>query len=189
MKNRIIQGDLTKGDLNNLMEGKKADVIYTDPPWDDSWVKIFRKRANYDSEGHNINKFLQVFIKEIKKHSKGIIYIEMGVKSIDLLQKLLKEENFTKLNKWEYPLNKGVQYLIRGYFIKPNNVPIIPNNLKLTDKKIKDIVEVDKVDGGILLDPCIGIGRTYDIAKYIGMDCFGLEIQQNKVDKLNDRIK
>jgi len=186
---RFITGDLTKGDLAILMEGKKADVIYSDPPWDDAWVSIFRKRAGKELEGQNIQTFLESFVVELKKYAKGIVYLEMGMKNINLLRTILKNHGAVELNLWKYPLGKGYQYLWRGYF-NPGNYPIVNPVFAYTEKEAHArLVKNDAVPGGILLDPCIGIGRAYDIAKKVGMDCYGMDISKVKIEKLSKRIK
>lgn len=186
IKHKILCGDLTKGDLKNLMGDEKADIVYSDPPWNDSWIKIFRERAGVvDEKEQNLEAFLKIYIQELKKYSKGIIYIEFGI-HIDSLVKMLKEEGATQLNLWELPMGKGKFYIWRGYF----HQGIYKKLLDLPKKDVYNwLVEQDKVEGGILLDPCIGIGRSYDLAKKSKMICYGLEIQSSKVNKLLSRIK
>lgn len=184
MKHKILCGDLTNGDLSKLMEDKLADIIYSDPPWDNIWLNTFRKRAGFGKQ--DLETFLKIYIKELKKYSKGIIYIEFGM-NIDLLVKLLKEEGATQLNLWEFPFGKsGKQYLWRGYF-KQGNYKTIS---QLPEKDIYNwLIAQDKIEEGILLDPCIGIGRSYNLARKANMICYGLEINPVKVNKLLLKIE
>lgn len=187
MKHKILCGDLTK-DMNKLMGTEKADIVYSDPPWNNNWINIFRKRAGVAGK-QNLETFLKVYCKELKKYSKGIIYIEFGV-NIKLLQNILKDEGATQLNLWELPLRKGKQYIWRGYFHKGNykKLTSIPNKNIPNRNICKWLVEQDKVEDGILLDPCIGKGMSYYLAKSANMNCYGLELSQSKVDKLLSKI-
>lgn len=181
MKHKIICGDLTKGDLVSLMGDNKADIIYTDPPWNDTWITTFRKRAG-KTDTQSLKDFLQIFVSELKKYSKGVIYIEFGVRINELLD-VLEKEGAQTLNLWESPLGKtGKQYLWRGSF--SNSFKPITFN-----KDINKLMEPDVINGGILLDPCIGLGRSYYLAKRAGMICHGLEIQKSKVNKLLTEVK
>lgn len=187
---KIEQGDVTKGDLAKLMGNQKADVVCCDPPWDNGWVAQFRKKAGVALEGQDFEFFIGIFLKELLKYAEGIIYLEMGKKNWDRLLEVLKFYGYTTLNTYEIPYGKSTSYIWRGTcngrtFKTLDKLPV---DLK-GEKIFEWLLNQDKTEGGILLDPCIGTGRSYHLAKRVNMFAWGLELQQSKVDILTDKIE
>ena len=61
-KHRIQHGDIMDG-IDNLMETKQADFIYTDPPWGKGTLKYFKtlnkKQTGLESEDWSWSEFLE----------------------------------------------------------------------------------------------------------------------------------
>lgn len=192
---KIIRGDVTKGDLKLLMGKQYADVVYSDPPWDNTWVTQFRKKAGVALEGQDWESFMLVFINQIKQYAKGIVYIEMGKKNWIRLQELLIIKGGTTLNTWEIPYGKSTSFIWRGTFNQngKDSIPFskLDDTLPLSlrgDQLIRWVLFQDKVEGGIILDPCIGLGKTYHLGKKLNMRVYGLELNSKKVDRLSQNM-
>lgn len=85
-EHRLLCGDATKAeDVNRLMGDKKADMVFTDPPYN---VDYARKITNDNFKtNHEFYQFLYDAISTIKPHVVGDVYIFMSSSELHTLQK------------------------------------------------------------------------------------------------------
>ena len=81
-EHRLLCGDATKKeDVDILMDGKKADMVFTDPPYNVNYVNIkhpkFKQREidNDSMSSEDYKTFCKNFIKLIKENTEGCIYV------------------------------------------------------------------------------------------------------------------
>lgn len=92
---RLLCGDATKKeDVERLMDGKKADMVFTDPPYfmgfEGSIHSDGKKsyNARYDSIRNDSRvdlEFINEYISFIKKYNKGAFYVFFGRLGIDII--------------------------------------------------------------------------------------------------------
>lgn len=112
-KHRLMCGDSTKEeDVKKLMDGKKADMVFTDPPYGTNYVKLVESyieinkkiRGNKqktkwkdikgdDLKDADLEKFLDIIIKIIKNYTvnRWSCYMCFGARSTFSLFKVLDE--------------------------------------------------------------------------------------------------
>ena len=81
-KHRLLCGDATKKeDVELLVDGQKADMVFTDPPYNVDYGNIkhpkFKQRniANDSMSDEEYNLFCESFIKTLKDFNDGCIYV------------------------------------------------------------------------------------------------------------------
>ena len=89
---RLMCGDSTKeSDVNKLMNGEKADMVFTDPPYGISYSSNMRTKTEKFKELKNDNIFLNQWIPLIDKYSNGFVYIWTSWKVLDTWLDMCKE--------------------------------------------------------------------------------------------------
>ena len=80
MQHRITMHDVMTNDLDDLFQGAKADVLYSDPPWGEGNLKFWR--THNGQKGHPTD--WTAFIHRIKflcdRHVSGSLFIETGMR-------------------------------------------------------------------------------------------------------------
>jgi DNA modification methylase len=99
---RVLCGDATKGaDVQRLMEGKKAAMLFSDPPWNvaigrDSNPKHRQRRglANDDLPPEQFAAFLDGFVAAARPHVAGDWYVVLGASGWPRLDAALRAQGF-----------------------------------------------------------------------------------------------
>ena len=91
-KHRLMCGDSTKeSDVKKLMNGEKADMVFTDPPYGINYSSNMRTKTEKFEELKNDNIFLNQWIPLIDKYSNGFVYIWTSWKVLDTWLDMCKE--------------------------------------------------------------------------------------------------
>ena len=111
-KHRLVCGDATKAeDVKALMDGQKAQMAFTDPPYNVNYGQTmkdalrgkdgYKNRAGSkpgrkilnDNLGDNFGGFLKAACQQIVDHCAGGIYICMSSSELDTLQEAFRSVN------------------------------------------------------------------------------------------------
>lgn len=118
-EHRLMCGDSTnKDDVLNLMNGCKADMVFTDPPYNINYGNIKHKKIKVrEIENDNMDKssfieFCNKFINNIKIFCKGCVYMCAGQGEDGRLMfveadKLLHNSTTIIWNKDQFTLGRG----------------------------------------------------------------------------------
>lgn len=200
-QHRLLCGDSTsEDDVMKLMDGKKADMVFTDPPYGVSY-------SNNMNSKHEVIKnddvFLEGWIPMVQKYSNGFIFMWT---SYQVLGKWLQiTEPFGKLSNmviW----SKGGGGLgdLKGAFSTDYEIALVWNRkAELQDKRIGSVWNVNK-DGGasyvhptqkpvelmekgifncsktkqIVMDLFLGSGSTLIASENLSRKCYGMELDE-----------
>ena len=195
MKTVIGNHAITLGSVeNNQVEtlfsgGEKADIIYSDPPWGDGnmkyWATQCEKMTGTRPKQFTYAEMLARFNQLIKNHCKGAVFIETGPRweqqVIEAMQSIGVQ--ISQVVRIVYGSGKTTfpNILICG---SVNGVaPIVPpgtENLKGV-KLPTSLAIANAVPGGILFDPCCGMGYSAKAAVAAKMRFRGNEFNAKRL--------
>ena len=96
---RLMCGDSTSiDDVGTLMDGQKADMVFTDPPWNVNYGGAYkaRKILNDHMKPEQWQDFVSGFAASLRHVSKGgcMTYVVMSAQEWGVLDKTLREHGF-----------------------------------------------------------------------------------------------
>ena len=102
-QHRLLCGDSTsEDDVKRLMDGKKADMVFTDPPYNVDYGNSnnpnhkSRTIKNDTMTDENWNIFVNGYMKQLLENCNGNIYISMSDKELGHMQETFKKHG----GKW-----------------------------------------------------------------------------------------
>ena len=212
-KHRLMCGDSTKeSDVEKLMNGEKADMVFTDPPFT-SDRRISRKKDNLqiDMISESIEKIHNLDYTDILfKNCEGVILIMGGaVNTVKVSAKHI--DNF----KWFYIIYHKQPYLtfnvktpiIHTFYIahfnsSKNNLrklPVIQEIGNYKDRSVKEhkyskkqevlipYIENISSKGDIVLDVFLGSGSILIACEKTNRVCYGMELDTKYCDVIIER--
>jgi len=211
-EHRLLCGDSTDSDqVANLMNGEKADMVFTDPPYG----------ISYDSKDskHDIilndDTFLLEWMPQVLEHSKGFIFMWTSYQVVGKWIELTKEYfgDITNMIIW----SKGGGGLGDLYkrFSTDFEIALVWNRGEtLKGKRIGSVWDIKKDFGGSymhptqkpiklmsegilncslknnkILDLFLGSGSTMVAAHQLNRKCYGMELDPKYCQVIIDRMQ
>jgi hypothetical protein len=196
---RVKNSDVYLG-IDDLMNGQAADICYSDPPWGTGtlkyWGKINQKMNDTISEPicTDVEQFLDKVLSIAKKHTKGFVVIEYGI-------------------KWQdrvifYAQKNGLHYCTKVqtlYDSRAKKLPLINLFFHTEEKKKIDVSKLNNLAGyqvvyetfkllnaslscKKVLDFCCGMGYTAQASIDNNLQFFENELNKKRLDKTIDRL-
>lgn len=167
------------------MDGEKADIIYTDPPWGEAFLKYFHKHAGLemtDTWPEFVQRLGAVYQANLRPG--GHLVIEMGLRWVDEFAEVLSDFGFPETARWNVtygpkkkPITMGVWYSGPGFEIDRSllhGTAVTATNLRLL---------AQEEPGGTVLDPCCGKGMVAKYALREGFRFVGTELFSERAAK------
>lgn len=179
----------------NLPSGEKADIFYCDPPWGVGMIKFFQTLNNkmnalQTNKETTLTDFIAKLFKIAKDNSKGPIIIENGLRWKDLIRETGERNGLHHLGTADTVYKSGAKFLPMNLhvFHKQKLAPVTQayiDSLKGTYgmDTIRAATKPYTVPGGIIFDPCCGMGMTARYAVESGMKFRGNEINKAKLQQ------
>jgi DNA modification methylase len=202
-KHRLMCGDATKKeDVEKLMNGEKADMVFTDPPY-----SILGSSTGFVQDTKMIYPFFRLWLNILCHFIKGDVYICCDWRTLHILQELTRDSSLNLKNVivW-YKLSGGLgnaymnAYELIAYFRTSKNIKIRDLNVweirreketghyaqkpvELCERAIKN----SSKRGDIVLDLFGGSGSTLIACEKLNRRCFMMEIEPIYCQVIIDR--
>ena len=207
---RLMCGDSTSIDaVEKLMDGKIADMVFTDPPYGVSYSNNMNDKH---TQIKNDDVFLDGWIPLVERFSRGFIFMWTSYQVVGKWIEITKPfGNMTNLVVW----SKGGGGLgdLKGAFSTDYELALVWNRgAKLQDKRIGSVWSVNKDNGAsyvhptqkpvelmekgvyncskygqIVMDLFLGSGSTLIACEKINRKCHGMELDDKYVDVIINR--
>jgi hypothetical protein len=197
---KVKNGNVMLG-IDDLMEGKKANIFYSDPPWGAGnisyWQTINKRYNGIEPEHIDYNDFLNQIFHLAQRHTSGMVLIEYGIKWEQDLINIGTKHGLIHLGVAQITYRSGSRMLPHQlHFFKTQDYACNVNIQSIIDKItgrtglkcVIDAAQDFKVENGIVLDPCCGLGMTAELAMHLGMNFYGNELNKKRLDTTIKKI-
>jgi DNA modification methylase len=212
-KHRLMCGDSTKeSDVEKLMNGEKADLLLTDPPYGISYSSNMRTKTEKFKELKNDNIFLNQWIPLINKYSNGFVYIWTSWKVLDTWLDMCKEiGDLSNMIIW-FKGGGGIGDLKKTFSSDYEIALVYNRGNEITGKRLGSVWEIGKdnnssykhptqkpvelsetaikntsIKNNIILDLFLGSGSTLIACEKTNRICYGMELDTKYCDVIIER--
>jgi DNA modification methylase len=212
-KHRLMCGDSTKeSDVNKLMNGQKADMVFTDPPYGISYSSNMRTKTEKFEELKNDNIFLNQWIPLINKFSNGFVYVWTSWKVLDTWLDMCKEiGKLSNMIIW-FKGGGGIGDLKKTFSSDYEIALVYNRDNEITGKRLGSVWEIGKDSSSsykhatqkpvelsetaikntskknnIILDLFLGSGSTLIACEKTNRICYGMELDTKYCDVIIER--
>ncbi|HEX9117578.1 MAG TPA: hypothetical protein VGA61_16020 [Anaerolineae bacterium] len=176
-------GDLFTADAQHLLElagPRRPDLVYVDPPWNQSNLKAFATKAALPMAGTEFARFLDALLETVRV-CPGYLFMEMGRASLKLLRERVTLKNGIIAQSWDITYyRKHPNYLVQLAFGAVPPVQGDPTGLDDEDTPRWALLHL-KEKQQLVFDPCLGRGLTLRTAHQLGQTCIGMEFNPRRL--------
>lgn len=178
--------------VDQMLQGTKAKLIYSDPPWGDGnlkyWVTMNKKMTGKEFTPLSYDQLLARIYELIDNYVDGHIMIETGLRWSEKLQEDLAKRYFhVREIMLRYDGNRD-NPLIYASTSPDINWTGTPECL-VGAKSVKELVGAVTEKGDIVIDPCCGMGWTAQACIDNGVVFRGNEFNAKRLQKTINRFK
>lgn len=209
---RLMCGDSTSvTDVEKLMNGEKADMVFTDPPYGYEYQSNFREKTNKFDKLKNDDKILD-FFPLLQSYLKGWIFICTTWKVLSKwLPLFTKHYNLSNMIIWSKG-GGGLGDLEHTFSTDYEIILVSNNNAKITGKRLGSVWDITRDDvnsykhptqkpvklpaeaienvtlkNNIVLDLFGGSGSTLIACEQLNRKCFMMELDEHYCDVIIQR--
>lgn len=212
-EHRVLCGDSTKvEDVERLMDGKRADMVFTDPPYGVSYQSNMRTKSDKFDVLDNDEHIITDWIPLAASYSEGFIFIWTTWKVVEEWNEATKPLHpLSNMIVW-YKKGGGIGDLKHTFATDYEIAMVFNRGAELTGKRIGSVwtiskdfagsyehptqkpveLAVEAIDktthqGNIVMDLFLGSGSTLIAAEKTGRICYGMELDPKYVDVIVQR--
>ena len=190
-KHTVSNEDVQHVDFNKLLEGSKAHILYTDPPWGDGnmkyWCTLNKRHTGQEIEAMSYKTLIKIIKDMIKNHVDGYVFLETGNQWLDETLEDIKDVIY---NQKVYSLRykSGSKLLTNPVIVGTTNPNLVLPNLDalegaIDEHSLKIAIPLLAKEGAILLDPTCGMGNSARSAIQNKMRFVGNEFNSKRLEK------
>ncbi len=191
-RDRVAAGSIMDGTVQEVLRGEKADVVYVDPPWGPGLLKMFEtfnRRAGGAQAAADFDAFTDRLMQVCRAAAKGVVFIEYGIAYGEYVQERARKAGLRALGRARTVYKGGKGVLPQDLHVFTVGGDTLPGGYleglegQPAGKWAYAAVEPFAVPGGVLFDPCCGLGMSARIAKRHGMRFYGVELNQSRAER------
>jgi hypothetical protein len=160
-------------DLDDLFQGTKADVLYSDPPWGVGNLKFWRTHNHQKGHPVDWNGFVERIKFLYQRHVHGPLFLETGMKFEGDLVKVFGKPDH------RYEIVYGGTNLPNLLLVWGANPTVSPEGKKGYNVPYSALSSYEKKPT-LIFDCCVGLGTTAKVAKALGATCFANELNPER---------
>ena len=214
-EHRLLCGDSTDSDqVAKLMNGEKADMVFTDPPYGVSYQSNMRTKSEKFDILENDNIFITEWINNLPLFSKGFVFVWTSWKVlkqwIEFCEPIGELSNIIIWNK-----GGGGMGDLKKTFLTDFEVALVYNrDAEIKGKRLGSVWNVGKdgsstylhptqkpvelsamaienvsIKNNLVLDLFLGSGSTMVASHQLKRKCYGMELDPKYCQVIIDRMK
>ena len=214
-EHRLLCGDSTDSDqVAKLMNGEKADMVFTDPPYGVSYQSNMRTKSEKFDILENDNIFITEWINNLPLFSKGFVFVWTSWKVlkqwIEFCEPIGELSNIIIWNK-----GGGGMGDLKKTFLTDFEVALVYNrDAEIKGKRLGSVWNVGKdgsstylhptqkpvelsamaienvsIKNNLVLDLFLGSGSTMVASQQLKRKCYGMELDPKYCQVIIDRMK
>lgn len=172
----VLVGELTAARAALALQGRRADIVYTDPPWGPGNLQYWR---TYNGEHGRPSwpAFLGRLCEVLHTNTAldGHVFVEMGLRWADNLSDEMARVGRPERARWACVYSAGgakrpnvLWYSGPGTTTDPSGL----SGVAMTRRALEGVV----APSALVFDPCCGKGMTARCAVRLGMRFAGVEL-------------
>lgn len=188
----VSHASVEKANFKKLLNGEKAHIMYTDPPWGDGnmkyWVTINKRHTGANHTPLTYKQLIKVIKDVIVNHVDGYVFLETGNQWLSETVEDLKDVLFN-VQHFSLTYKSGSKVLTNPVIIGTTRPDLeLPKSISkvegaLDEKSLEIAIPILAKEGAILLDPCCGMGNSARAAIDNGMRFVGNEFNAKRLEK------
>ncbi len=182
----VTLGNMNDPQVDALMNGEKAHVLYCDPPWGDGYLKMFATHTEKATGKRplqiNHEQLCKRLAQLVERYVTGYVFIETSHKcAAEVADHLRGVTSNLRIQDASYASNLSLALISAN--VGGRGLP------KLDVGSLKGVAFVKKLlayvvePNAIVLDPCCGAGYTARATAYHGMRFRGNELNPARLAK------
>ena len=178
MIGRVEIGELTLDRARRALDGQRADIVYSDPPWGPGNLMYWRTH-NGETERPSWQSFIVNFCRVVEKATTpgAHVFVEMGNRWVDELADAMLRCGFPERDRWRCfygnpKLPNTLWYSGPGTTTDPSGM----SGVAMTRRALEGVAK----PGALVFDPCCGKGMTARCAVRLGMRFAGVELNPRR---------
>lgn len=213
-EHRLLCGDSTDSDqVAKLMNGEKADMVFTDPPYGVSYQSNMRTKTDKFDILKNDDVFITEWINNLPLFSNGFVFVWTSWKVISEWINFCKEiGELSNIVIWDKG-GGGIGDLQKTFLTDYEVALVYHRGAKIIGKRIGSVWSVNKdgasqylhptqkpielaamaiqnilIQNKICLDLFLGSGSTMVAAHQLKRKCYGMELDEKYCQVIVDRM-
>jgi hypothetical protein len=193
--NKLTNFSVEKPEVSSLFEGEpKASILYSDPPWGEGnmkfWTALMAKQTGCARpEAIHFSTLLERVIQLAIMHSSGMVFIENGVQWENQVAETMERGGLHGVEISRTLYSDGPMCFVSGAIRGTTHSGYKPPYGMKGAALPAHCVQHHAVKGGIVFDPCCGMGYTAKAAHKAGMRFFGNELNPARLRKTVNFLK
>jgi len=185
---RVTCGNIADAQVDIMLAGEKVDVLYCDPPFGNMtyWQTLAKRQTGAAPTQITHEQLYDRMVGLIRRYVFGWVFIETGIKFQGYATHRLEEAGLKNIRSHVLKYQSGSS-LLENIFLcgstLANSPPFTFDPTPFRGAALpRNVVQQVAVKGGILLDPCCGMGYSARAAVANGMRFRGNEFNQHRLN-------